>query len=203
MAYDKSVPVSFKGNDIYYFETWVSADLPKHYNIRKTSYSVRPRSARVAAVRARRAADQLDDHWYHLRSPASWVASASCSASNAIPADTCAPMSRPCGACGWVVSRRHRSEQADTPGPDFINLEGAVLADHLCPGFSRTPNGKRHYFIMVFSASHMLKGWVGNKAATVSHRTLATVQCPAMRIKLQPPFEYAALFVGHLWLSAP
>jgi len=67
MAYDISVPFSFTKNGIYYFERRVPADLLKHYETRKISYSLRTRSARVAALRARRAADQLDDHWYHLR----------------------------------------------------------------------------------------------------------------------------------------
>jgi len=68
MTYDKLVPFSFTKNGIYYFERRVPADLLKHYDTGKIAYSLRTRSARVAAVRARRAADQLDDHWYHLRS---------------------------------------------------------------------------------------------------------------------------------------
>lgn len=67
MAYDKSVPFSFTKNGIYYFERRVPSDLQKHYQTRKIAYSLRTRSAKVAAVRARRAADQLDDHWYYLR----------------------------------------------------------------------------------------------------------------------------------------
>ncbi len=67
MAYDKSVPFSFTKNGIYYFERRVPADLLKHYNTSKIAYSLRTRSVRVAAARARRAADQLDDHWYYLR----------------------------------------------------------------------------------------------------------------------------------------
>lgn len=68
MAYDNSVPHSFTKSGIYYFERRVPSDLLKHYNTKKIAYSLRTRSARVAAVRARRAADQLDYHWYHLRS---------------------------------------------------------------------------------------------------------------------------------------
>lgn len=68
MAYDILVPFSFTKNGIYYFERRVPADLLEHYDTRKIAYSLRTRSARVAAVRARRAADQLDDHWYYLRS---------------------------------------------------------------------------------------------------------------------------------------
>ena len=67
MAYDISVPFSFTKNGIYYFERRVPTDLSKHYDTRKISYSLRTRSVRVAATRARRAADQLDEYWYHLR----------------------------------------------------------------------------------------------------------------------------------------
>lgn len=67
MAYDISVPFSFTKNGIYYFERRVPTDLSKHYDTRKVSYSLRTRSVRVAATRARRAADQLDEYWYHLR----------------------------------------------------------------------------------------------------------------------------------------
>lgn len=68
MAYDNSVPFSFTKNGIFYFERRVPADLLKHYDTRKISYSLRTRSVRIAATRARRAADQLDEYWYHLRS---------------------------------------------------------------------------------------------------------------------------------------
>jgi len=67
MAYDNSVPFSFSKNGIFYFERRVPQDLADHYDIRKISYSLRTRSASVALSRARRAADQLDEHWYHMR----------------------------------------------------------------------------------------------------------------------------------------
>ena len=67
MAYDILVPFSFTKNGIFYFERRVPTDLLKHYNTRKISYSLRTRSVRIAATRARRAADQLDEYWYHLR----------------------------------------------------------------------------------------------------------------------------------------
>ncbi len=67
MAYDKSVPYSFTKNGIYYFERRVPADLLDHYNTKKIAFSLRTRLVRVAAVRAKRAADQLDEHWYYLR----------------------------------------------------------------------------------------------------------------------------------------
>ncbi|WP_371156977.1 DUF6538 domain-containing protein [Jannaschia sp. 2305UL9-9] len=68
MAYDNSVPFSLTKNGIFYFERRVPTDLLKHYDTRKISYSLRTRSVRIAEARARRAADQLDGYWYHLRS---------------------------------------------------------------------------------------------------------------------------------------
>lgn len=67
MAYDISVPFSFNKNGIYYFERRVPRDLLKHYSSSKIAYSLRTRSASVAASRASRAAQQLDEYWYHLR----------------------------------------------------------------------------------------------------------------------------------------
>ena len=67
MAYDISVPFSFNKNGIYYFERRVPRDLLKHYSASKISYSLRTRSSAVAASRASRAAQQLDEYWYHLR----------------------------------------------------------------------------------------------------------------------------------------
>jgi hypothetical protein len=67
MAYDKSVPFSFNKNGIYYFERRVSRDLRKHYSAAKIAYSLRTRSASVAASSEARAAQQLDEYWYHLR----------------------------------------------------------------------------------------------------------------------------------------
>lgn len=67
MAYDILVPFSFTKNGIYYFERRVPRDLRKHYSASKISYSLRTRSSAVAASRAMRAAQQLDEYWYHLR----------------------------------------------------------------------------------------------------------------------------------------
>ncbi|MEX5729983.1 integrase [Rhodovulum iodosum] len=67
MAYDITVPFSFTKNGIYYFERRVPRDVQRHYDTRKITYSLRTRSVKVAAPRARRAAVQLDDFWYHLR----------------------------------------------------------------------------------------------------------------------------------------
>jgi len=67
MAYDKTVPFSFNKNGIFYFERRVPTDLREHYSSAKIAYSLRTRSASVAASRATRAAQQLDEYWYHLR----------------------------------------------------------------------------------------------------------------------------------------
>jgi len=67
MAYDKSVPHSFTKSGIYYFERRVPSDLQKHYLSQKITYSLRTRAAPVATSRATKAAQQLDEYWYHLR----------------------------------------------------------------------------------------------------------------------------------------
>ena len=67
MAYDISVPFSFTKNGIYYFERRAPRDLRKHYSASKISYSLRTRSSSIASSRATRAAQQLDEYWYHLR----------------------------------------------------------------------------------------------------------------------------------------
>ncbi len=67
MAYDISVPFSFTKNGIYYFERRVPRDLLRHYSASKISFSLKTRSSTVAASRATKAAQQLDEYWYHLR----------------------------------------------------------------------------------------------------------------------------------------
>jgi len=67
MAKDISVPFSYTKDGIYYFERRVPRDLRQHYSAAKIAYSLRTRSASVAASRAARAAQQLDEYWYHLR----------------------------------------------------------------------------------------------------------------------------------------
>ncbi len=67
MTYDISVTFSFTKNGIYYFERRVPRNLAQHYNSSKITYSLTTRSASVTISRARRAADQLDEYWYHLR----------------------------------------------------------------------------------------------------------------------------------------
>ncbi len=67
MAYDKSVPSTFTKSAIYYFERRVPSDLRKHYSTSKISYSLRTPSPAVAKSRSIRAAQRLEEYWYHLR----------------------------------------------------------------------------------------------------------------------------------------
>lgn len=67
MLENKSVPFSFVKAGVYYFVRRVPKDLHHHYTTEKISFSLRTRSAVVAKSRAQRAAQQLDEHWYHLR----------------------------------------------------------------------------------------------------------------------------------------
>src|SRR6056297_873230 len=67
MALDNSAPYCFREDGIFYFERRVPSDLREHNTRPKISYSLRTRRQRVAAARARRAAERLDEYWYHLR----------------------------------------------------------------------------------------------------------------------------------------
>lgn len=67
MLETKSAPYTFVKLGIYYFSRRVPSDLSHHYSASRIIYSLRTRSAVVAASRAQRAAQQLDEHWYHLR----------------------------------------------------------------------------------------------------------------------------------------
>ncbi|WP_199523193.1 DUF6538 domain-containing protein [Pararhodobacter sp. CCB-MM2] len=67
MAENKTVPHSFTKDGVYYFVRRIPSDLRHHYTSPKISYSLRTRSAPVATSRAVRAAQKLDEYWYHLR----------------------------------------------------------------------------------------------------------------------------------------
>lgn len=67
MAEYKAAPYSFVKNGVFYFCRRVPTDLRNHYTSGKISYSLRTRSASVAASRATNAAQKLDEYWYHLR----------------------------------------------------------------------------------------------------------------------------------------
>ena len=53
---------------VFYFSRRVPKTLQHHYTSPRIVHSLKTRSARIAEARARRAADQLDEYWYHLRS---------------------------------------------------------------------------------------------------------------------------------------
>ncbi|WP_331458382.1 DUF6538 domain-containing protein [Pseudorhodobacter wandonensis] len=63
-----SRPFTFVKDGVFYFSRRIPKELRRHYTSPRIAYSLRTRSARIAEARARRAADQLDEYWYHLRS---------------------------------------------------------------------------------------------------------------------------------------
>ena len=67
MAENKTAPHSFVKDGVYYFGRRVPNDLRHHYTSPKIAFSLRTRSIRVADSRAIRAAQKLDEYWYHLR----------------------------------------------------------------------------------------------------------------------------------------
>jgi len=52
---------------VFYFSRRIPHELRRHYTSPRIAYSLRTKSPRIAKARARRAADQLDEYWYHLR----------------------------------------------------------------------------------------------------------------------------------------
>ncbi|MEX0301977.1 MAG: DUF6538 domain-containing protein [Leisingera sp.] len=58
---------TFVKDGVFYFSRRIPKDLRRHYTSPRIAYSLRTRSARVAEAWARRAADQLDEYWFHLR----------------------------------------------------------------------------------------------------------------------------------------
>ncbi|WP_343044363.1 DUF6538 domain-containing protein [Roseobacter ponti] len=67
MLENNSCPFTFVKRGFFYFTRRVPSDLRRHYTSKKISFSLRTRSKVVARSRALRAAQQLDEHWYHLR----------------------------------------------------------------------------------------------------------------------------------------
>ena len=67
MPETKTAPYTFVKQGVFYFSRRVPSDQTHHYNASRIMYSLRTRSAAVAASRAQRAAQQLDEHWYHMR----------------------------------------------------------------------------------------------------------------------------------------
>ena len=59
---------TFVKDGVYYFSRRIPFELICHYTSPRIAFSLRTKSARVAEARARKAADQLDEYWFHLRS---------------------------------------------------------------------------------------------------------------------------------------
>ncbi len=59
---------TFVKDGVFYFSRRIPKELKPHYTSPRIAYSLRTSSAKIAEARARRAADQLDEYWYHLRS---------------------------------------------------------------------------------------------------------------------------------------
>lgn len=62
-----SRPFTFVKDGVFYFSRRIPKELKGHYTSPRIAYSLRTKSPNIAEVRARRAADQLDEYWYHLR----------------------------------------------------------------------------------------------------------------------------------------
>ena len=68
MSETKSPTFTFAKDGVYYFSRRIPFELLRHYSSPRIAYSLRTKSEKVARTRARRAAEQLDEYWYHLRS---------------------------------------------------------------------------------------------------------------------------------------
>ena len=62
-----SRPFTFVKDGVFYFSRRIPNELKCHYRSPRIAFSLRTKSARIAEARARKAADQLDEYWYHLR----------------------------------------------------------------------------------------------------------------------------------------
>lgn len=62
-----SRPFTFVKDGVFYFSRRIPKELRDHYTSPRIAYSLRTKSSKIAEARARRAADQLDEYWYHLR----------------------------------------------------------------------------------------------------------------------------------------
>lgn len=68
MSETKSLTFTFVKDGVYYFSRRIPSVLLRHYSSPRIAYSLRTRSEKIAESRARRADDQLDEYWFHLRS---------------------------------------------------------------------------------------------------------------------------------------
>lgn len=58
---------TFVKDGVFYFSRRIPKELLRHYLSPRIAYSLRTRSGKIAEARARKAADQLDEYWFHLR----------------------------------------------------------------------------------------------------------------------------------------
>lgn len=63
-----SRPFTFTKDGIFYFSRRIPKELKHHYSSPRIAYSLRTKSPKVAEARARKAAEQLNEYWYLLRS---------------------------------------------------------------------------------------------------------------------------------------
>ena len=68
MSETKSPTFTFAKDGVYYFSRRIPLELRRHYSSPRIAYSLRTKSEKIAEIGARRAADQLDEYWYHLKS---------------------------------------------------------------------------------------------------------------------------------------
>ena len=62
-----SCPFTFVKGGVFYFSRRIPKELRDHYTSPRISFSLRTKSPKIACARAKKAADQLDEYWYHLR----------------------------------------------------------------------------------------------------------------------------------------
>jgi integrase len=67
MSLTKSPAYTFEKDGVFYFSRRIPSELICHYSSPRIAYSLRTRSVRIAEARARKAADQLEEYWFHLR----------------------------------------------------------------------------------------------------------------------------------------
>lgn len=146
MAYDKLVPFSFQKEGIYYFERRVPQDLKGHYLSSKISYSLRTRSATVAASRAKRAAQQLDEYWYHLR-----VQSSGLPGRHRLRLQQSVPSARPFGA--FSTPAEDQSVRLSEAVAIYLQLKGADRSGN----FQRTTERACGYVIDICGDKNLLE----------------------------------------------
>jgi integrase len=98
MSETKSPTFTFAKDGVFYFSRRIPRELRRHYSSPRIAYSLRTKSEKLAEARARRAADQLDEYWYHLRThdadlPGKHMLRRQSDVSRSSPADLTAPSS--------------------------------------------------------------------------------------------------------------